>query len=270
MKQADRSDTHRSAIQCEDIRPRPDIQQQISGICRGVGRDDDRGIRRFPYRSNRNRPRFLTKGGLIYCFMDWRDVDEIREAFRRLSLEQINLAVWVKPNGGMGSLYRSRHELIFVAKRKGEAHRNNVELGKQGRYRTNVWEFAGASGGAKSEEDDFSVHPTVKPVKLLQEVMLDVTAAGEFVLDPFLGSGSTLLAAERVKRVCLGLEISPAYVDVTIARWEKMTGKEAIHAGTGLTFREVQEHRNVESSDLIGPPEPDNRSPVSIDDPEDF
>ncbi|MBL1319438.1 MAG: site-specific DNA-methyltransferase [Methylophaga sp.] len=202
--------------------------------------------------------------------MDWRDVDEIREAFRRLSLEQINLAVWVKPNGGMGSLYRSRHELIFVAKRKGEAHRNNVELGKQGRYRTNVWEFAGASGGAKSEEDDFSVHPTVKPVKLLQEVMLDVTAAGEFVLDPFLGSGSTLLAAERVKRVCLGLEISPAYVDVTIARWEKMTGKEAIHAGTGLTFREVQEHRNVESSDLIGPPEPDNRSPVSIDDPEDF
>jgi len=213
---------------------------------------------------------FVAEGGLIYCFMDWRHIDEIREAFRRLSLAQINLAVWVKPNGGMGSLYRSRQELIFIAKRKGEAHRNNVELGKHGRYRTNVWEFGGASGGTKSEEDDFSVHPTVKPVRLLQEAMLDVTVAGEFVLDPFLGSGSTLLAAERVERVCLGLEISPAYVDVTIARWEKMTGREAIHADTGLTFKEVQEQRDIESGDIGGPPEPDNPLPASFDDMEDF
>jgi DNA modification methylase len=213
---------------------------------------------------------FVAEGGLIYCFMDWRHVDEVREAFRRLSLEQINLAVWVKPNGGMGSLYRSRHELIFVAKRKGEAHRNNIELGKHGRYRTNVWEYGGASGGTKSEEDDFSVHPTVKPVRLLQEVMLDVTAVGECVLDPFLGSGSTLLAAERVARVCLGLEISPAYVDVTIARWEKMTGKEAIHADTGLTFSQVQEQRNTEPGDIIDSPEPNNTSPALFDNTEDF
>ncbi|MDH5528422.1 MAG: site-specific DNA-methyltransferase [Paracoccaceae bacterium] len=213
---------------------------------------------------------FVAEGGLIYCFMDWRHLDEVRDAIRRLALEQINLAVWVKPYGGMGSLYRSRHELIFVAKRKGEAHRNNVELGKHGRYRTNVWEFGGASGGTKSEEDDFSVHPTVKPVKLLQEIMLDVTAAGEFVLDPFLGSGSTLLAAERVLRACLGLEISPAYVDVTIARWEQMTGEEAIHADSGLTFRQVQKQREIESGCIFGPPEPDSTSPASFDDPEDF
>jgi DNA modification methylase len=100
--------------------------------------------------------------------------------------------------------------------------------------------------------------------------MLDVTSAGECVLDPFLGSGSTLLAAEKVERVCLGLEISPAYVDVTIARWEKMTGREAIHADTGLTFRQVQEQRDIESSNIIDPPEPDNTSPTSFDNTEDF
>lgn len=186
----------------------------------------------------------LSDGGLVYCFMDWRHIDELRAAFHRLLLEQINLAVWVKANGGMGSLYRSRHELVFIGKRRGEPHRNNVELGKHGRNRTNVWEYGGANGGARSEVDEFSVHPTVKPVALLQDVMLDVTSVGERVMDPFLGSGSTLLAAERVCRACLGMEISPAYVDVTIDRWQRMTRMEAVHAETGVSFAGMRDQRN--------------------------
>ncbi|MDU8912501.1 site-specific DNA-methyltransferase [Aestuariicoccus sp. MJ-SS9] len=186
----------------------------------------------------------LAKGGLTYCFMDWRHIDELREAFRRLDLEQINLAVWVKTNGGMGSLYRSRHELVFIGKRRGEPHLNNVELGKHGRNRTNVWEYGGATGGTKTEADDFTVHPTVKPVALLQDVILDVTKVGDQVLDPFLGSGSTLLAAERAGRACLGMDISPAYVDVTIDRWQRLTGLEALHAETGLGFAIMQDRRH--------------------------
>lgn len=183
----------------------------------------------------------LAKGGLTYCFMDWRHIDELRATFRSLDLEQINLAVWVKTNGGMGSLYRSHHELVFIGRRRGEAHLNNVELGKHGRNRTNVWEYGGATGGAKTEADDFSVHPTVKPVALLQDVILDVTKAGDRVLDPFLGSGSTLLAAERAGRACLGMDISPAYVDVAIDRWQRMTGAEAVHAETGLSFSAMKD-----------------------------
>lgn len=185
----------------------------------------------------------LREDGLVYLFMDWRHLDELRAALRRLSLEQINLAVWVKLHGGMGSLYRSRHELIFIARRKGETHQNNVELGKHGRNRSNVWEFGGASGGPTSPEDDFSAHATVKPVKLLQEAILDVTTAGDVVLDCFVGSGSTILAAERVHRVCYGLEISPHYVDVAVRRWEQMTGSAAVLEATGGTFAEVAANR---------------------------
>ena len=164
----------------------------------------------------------------------------------------------------MGSFYRSRHELVFVAKLPGAPHRNNIELGKYGRYRTNVWDYAGATGGAKSEEDDFSLHPTVKPVKLVMDAILDVTAMGEVILDPFLGSGSTLLAAERARRRCFGIEISPAYVDVAIRRWQEMTGQQAVHAETGKTFNEraalsshdeepsvTQNNDTTESAELI-------------------
>ncbi len=127
-------------------------------------------------------------------------------------------------------------------------HRNNVQLGAHGRNRSNLWRYAGATGGRKSEEDDFSLHPTVKPVQMVRDAILDVTALGEVVLDPFMGSGTTLLAAERAHRVCVSLEISPAYVDVAIRRWEKMTGLEARLAGTGLTFSEIRAERASEST----------------------
>lgn len=175
-------------------------------------------------------------GALYYVFMDWRHMDGMRAAIRGAGFEQINLCTWVKPNGGMGSFYRSRHELVFVFREPDVAHVNNIQLGRHGRYRTNVWEYAGATGGRGDEEDDFSLHPTVKPVRLVADAILDSTAIGNTVFDPFLGSGTTLLAAERTQRRAIGIEIAPAYVDVAIRRWEKMTGREAVHRETGATF----------------------------------
>jgi DNA modification methylase len=211
---------------------------------------------------------FLAPGGLLYAFMDWRHIGEMTAALEHIGLELINLCVWAKPNGGMGSLYRSRHELVFVTKVPGAPHRNNVELGKHGRYRTNVWEYTGATGGVKSEEDDFTVHPTVKPVGLVADAILDVTALGETVLDPFLGSGTTLLAAERTRRKCLGVEISPAYVDVAIRRWQDMTGLEAVQVETGETFN-ARAKRLAEGEEL-DTTRSDNTEPAPISETEDF
>ncbi|CUJ83414.1 Modification methylase DpnIIB [Ruegeria denitrificans] len=180
----------------------------------------------------------LKPGGLIYCCMDWRHEWELHQAIRATGLELLNKCIWVKPNGGMGSFYRSRYETVFVLKKTGASHTNNVQLGSYGRYRTNVWEYAGATGGRADEADDFTLHPTVKPVRLVQDAILDASAVGQIVMDPFLGSGTTLLAAERTKRACIGLEISPAYVDVAIRRWQELTGKQATLLKTGQTYAE--------------------------------
>jgi DNA modification methylase len=195
-----------------------------------------------------NMAKALKQGGILFLCIDWRHVDVQMRVLRGLGLELINFCVWGKDKPGMGSLYRSQHEIVLVAKRPGAPHRNNVQLGAHGRNRSNLWRYAGATGGRKSEEDDFSLHPTVKPVQMVRDAILDVTALGEVVLDPFLGSGTTLLAAERAHRVCVGLEISPAYVDVAVRRWEKMTGLEARLMGTGQTFSEVRAERGGEST----------------------
>lgn len=179
---------------------------------------------------------YLVKGGLVYSFMDWRHMDEMSSALGRIGLQKIQLCVWAKEYPGMGSFYRSEHELVFIAKKPGASHCNNIELGAHGRNRSNVWRFPGATGGKRDDVDDFKVHPTVKPVRLIEEALLDVTGPGDYVLDPFLGSGSTLLAAERTQRRALGIEISPAYIDVAIRRWQDMTGEDAVHVGTGQTF----------------------------------
>ena len=180
-------------------------------------------------------------GVLFYSFMDWRHLREMLAAIDAVEFELINICVWVKTNGGMGSFYRSRHELVFVMRHPGALHMNNVDLGANGRNRTNVWEYAGATGGRADELDDFSLHPTVKPVRLVEDAILDATVAGATVFDPFLGSGTTLLAAERARRRCVGVEIAPAYVDVAIRRWESLTGCNAIHEATGQTFAERSE-----------------------------
>src|SRR5205807_1282340 len=153
----------------------------------------------------------------------------------------LNVCVWTKDKGGMGSFYRSQHELIFVFRKGREQHRNNIQLGKFGRNRTNVWQYPGANTLSRTGEDGnlLAMHPTVKPIALVADALLDCSARGEIVLDSFLGSGSTLLAAERVGRICYGLELEPQYVDLAIRRWQKLTGEHAIQSVTGLSFNEV-------------------------------
>ena len=178
-------------------------------------------------------------GSLAYWFMDWRHLEEILAAGAKAYDELLNLCVWTKTNAGMGSFYRSAHELIFLFKNGTGSHRNNIELGKFGRYRTNVWSYAGVSAFSRSGEegDLLSLHPTPKPVALIADAIKDCTARADIVLDPFLGSGTTLIAAERTGRVCRGLELDPCYVDLAIRRWQIHTGLDAVLIESGETFR---------------------------------
>jgi len=157
----------------------------------------------------------------------------------------MNLCVWAKTNGGMGSLYRSQHELVLVLKHGTAPHFNAVELGKHGRYRTNVWTQAGANAFGASRDADLAAHPTVKPTSLLTEAIRDVTRQGEIVVDAFSGSGSTILACERSKRVGYAIEIEPKYIDVAIQRWEAMTGCQAVLESTGETYAAVADARRA-------------------------
>ena len=186
--------------------------------------------------------RFSAPGAVQFWCQDWRHQFELLSAARQVGLEQLNACVWVKDNGGMGGLYRSRHELIGVFKVPGAPHRNNVELGKNGRNRTNVWDYPGAATFSKASEEGRlnELHPTVKPVALIADALLDCSVRGDIVLDPFLGSGSTLMAAERTGRVCRGIEIDPLYVDVAIRRWRRMTGEPVVHAESGKDFAELE------------------------------
>ncbi len=173
---------------------------------------------------------YSADGSLHYFFMDWKHVREISTAAASLYDDLKNICVWNKTNGGMGSLYRSKHELCFIYKSGTAPHINNIELGAHGRYRTNVWDYAGANafGGTK---DDLKLHPTVKPVAMLRDAILDVTRRGDIVLDCFLGSGSTLIACELTGRVCRGIEIEEKYCDIIIKRFETMTGQKAEKIG---------------------------------------
>ena len=173
---------------------------------------------------------YSVDGSLHYLFMDWRHVLEISTATANIYDELKNICVWVKNNGGMGSLYRSQHELCFIYKNGKGPHTNNINLGAHGRYRTNVWEYAGANGSADGKEN-LKLHPTVKPVAMLKDAILDVTKRGDIVLDCFLGSGSTLIACEQTGRTCYDIEIEPKYCDVTIKRYEELTGEKAIKIG---------------------------------------
>lgn len=180
-----------------------------------------------------------TDGSLHYIFMDWRHTADLLGAAHRVYRHLKNIVVWVKSNGGMGSFYRSQHEFVFVFKNGDASHRNNVQLGRHGRNRTNVWQYAGANGfdGRTTGEGNLlALHPTVKPVQMLADALLDSSARGGIVLDPFLGSGSTLIACERIGRRLRGIELDPAYVDVAIRRWQRHTGASAINAATGKAF----------------------------------
>ena len=182
-------------------------------------------------------------GALQFICMDWRHSSELLTAAHGVFAELKNLCVWVKDTGGQGSLYRSQHELVFVFKNGKDKHRNNIQLGQYGRYRTNVWRYprVNSSGKANSEAAFTTLHPTVKPVALVSDAILDCTARGDIVLDPFLGSGTTVIAAERVGRICYGVELSPAYLDLIIRRWQSFTGQTATHSQSGQSFRQREE-----------------------------
>jgi DNA modification methylase len=165
--------------------------------------------------------------------MDWRHADTVFAAGKCTYAELKNICVWVKHNAGMGSLYRSQHEFIFVYKQGSAAHRNNVQLGEHGRHRSNVWHYAGANSVSRGGENPLELHPTVKPTALVTDAILDSTRPGDIVLDPFLGSGTTLIAAERCGRRCFGMEIDPLYADTIIHRWEALTAREACQIFAG-------------------------------------
>ncbi len=186
--------------------------------------------------------RYSAKGSIHFVCMDWRHVGEVLAAGRQAYSELKNICVWSKDNAGMGSFYRSQHEFVFVFKSGEDRHRNNVQLGQFGRNRSNVWRYPGANSFSRGGQEGnlLALHPTVKPVALVADAILDCSSRGDLVLDAFLGSGTTIIAAERSGRRCYGLEIDPIYVDTIVRRWEAFTGLKAQNGVTGKSFCEVE------------------------------
>ena len=191
-----------------------------------------------------NLVRGLRDGAIAFVCMDWRHFVALQRAGDAVFSELKNLVVWNKTSPGQGSFYRSQHELIFVFKVGQAEHRNAFGLGAHGRTRSNVWTYPGLNSFRAGRSDELSMHPTVKPVALVADALRDCSIKGDLVLDVFLGSGTTLLAAEKIGRVCYGLEYDPAYVELTLRRWEKYTKLEAVLEGDGATFAEVQAKRS--------------------------
>lgn len=183
---------------------------------------------------------FSHEGSIHYCCMDWRHVGEVLTAANPLYTELKNICVWNKSNGGMGALYRSKHEFVFVYKNGTAPHINNVELGKHGRYRCNVWDYPGQTSIKARKEGLLNDHPTPKPVAMVKDALLDCSKRGDVVLDPFGGSGTTLIAAEEVGRKARLMELDPHYCDTIIRRWQQLTGEKATHSKTKRTFEEQQ------------------------------
>ena len=226
------------------------IQGHVSGLgkiqhrefAQAVGEMSEDEFIRFLATALALAKRFSREGSLHYWAMDWRHQHELSVAARAVYDEQINLCVWAKTAAGMGSLYRSQHELFSVWRNGKARHRNNVELGRFGRSRSNVWSYPGANsfGRGSDEGNLLELHPTVKPVALIADAILDSTCRGEIVLDPFLGSGSTLIAAEKVGRRCRGIELDPAYVDTIIRRWQRWSGGHARRRSDGRLFDNLE------------------------------
>src|SRR5882724_8535940 len=180
-----------------------------------------------------------TDGSIHYAFMDWRHMQEMLQAGNAVYTELKNLCVWNKSNAGMGSFYRSKHELVFVWKNGTAPHINTFELGQYGRHRANVWDYPGISGLSPGRLDELAMHPTVKPVGLVADAIKDCSRRGDLVLDSFGGSGTTLIACERTGRKARLIEIDPIYCDQTVRRWQKLTGRNAVNAA-GVPFNDVE------------------------------
>jgi DNA modification methylase len=195
--------------------------------------------------------RFSIGGAIHFICMDWRHMRDLLEAATPHYGALLNLCIWAKDRPSLGSLWRSQHELVFAWRVGRERQRNNVQLGKFGRSRSNVWSYPSAATFLKSEEDGdlLKQHPTPKPVKLVADAILDCTKRGDIVLDSFAGTGTTIIAAERTGRVCYASELDPLYADLSIRRWQSLTGEWAIHEESGLTFDEIARLRSTEASD---------------------
>ncbi|MEC7291114.1 MAG: site-specific DNA-methyltransferase, partial [Pseudomonadota bacterium] len=183
----------------------------------------------------------LRPGATSFVCMDWRHVSELIEAGKSSLGALANLCVWNKMQGGMGSLYRSQHELIPVFRKPGGQPINNIQLGKHGRNRTNVWDY----GGVQARRDELKLHPTVKPVQMIAGAIQDVSRRRDTILDPFSGSGSTLLAAEQTRRRAACIELEPKYVDVAIRRFQDQTGTQAVHAVWDQSFNQIEKEKQI-------------------------
>ncbi|TNE42008.1 MAG: DNA methylase N-4 [Alphaproteobacteria bacterium] len=191
----------------------------------------------------RNLARFSQDGAVQFICMDWRHTGEMTAAGKTDYPSLLNICVWAKTNGGMGSLYRSQHELVFVFKAGTGRHINNVELGRHGRNRTNLWTYAGINSFGKTRDADLALHPTVKPVALVADALLDCSKRNGIILDAFAGSGTTLIAAEKTGRRGFGIELDPRYCDVIVRRLIEVTGASAVHGATGRTFDDIAADR---------------------------
>ncbi|MER2269108.1 site-specific DNA-methyltransferase [Methylobacterium oxalidis] len=212
------------------------------------GEMSEEAFTRFLQDSLGNAVRVSGAGAVHDVCMDWRHIATLIRVGEDLYGALLNLCVWAKTNAGQGSFYRSQHELVAVFRVGDEAHQNNVQLGRFGRNRSNVWSYPGSSGfGGEAER---AGHPTPKPVALVADAIRDCTGRGARVLDPFLGSGTTLLAAEKVGRCGYGLEYEPTYVDVAIRRWQTYTGRDAVLEADGRTYAEISAERNEAELDL--------------------
>jgi DNA modification methylase len=255
----------------------PPYNVPIAGHVQGRGRIQHR---EFAHASGEmNRPEFVAfleraldlcaehsaDGSIHYVCMDWRHMGELLEVGGRVFDALKNLCVWVKSNAGQGTFYRSQHELVFVFKKGSEAHINTFELGQHGRSRSNVWSYPGVNSFRAGRLDELAMHPTVKPVAMVADAIRDCSTRGSVVLDTFLGSGTTLMAAEKLGRRAYGLEIDPVYIDVTIRRWQAFTGQEARLEETDEIYDEVAARRALTMSSAQDAPDMQQATPT--DDP---
>jgi hypothetical protein len=187
------------------------------------------------------------EGSIHFICMDWRHISELLAAGNAVYDELKNLVVWAKTNGGMGTFYRSQHELIFVFKKGTAPHTNTFGLGETGRYRTNVWSYPGVNTFRAGRDDDLALHVTTKPVAMVADAIRDVSRRGDIVLDPFGGSGTTLIAAEKTGRKARLMELDPLYVDTICRRWAAFSKTPAVLAATGQTFEEVAKARDLDA-----------------------
>jgi DNA modification methylase len=209
----------------------------------GVGEMDRASFTRFLVDSLTPAAARCRDGAIAFICMDWRHMAELLAAGEKVFSELKNVCVWNKSNGGMGSFYRSKHELVFAFKVGSAPHLNTFGLGDTGRYRTNVWDYPGVNSFRAGRLEELALHPTVKPVALVADAIKDCSRRGDLVLDPFGGSGTTLIAAQKSGRRARLIEYDPGYCDVILKRYEAATGDQALLSGTGQAFEDVAEQR---------------------------